>query len=599
MENTNTNKNTVDALRLGDVVEISGAYFKTDNGLYFVTDTGAAGGSLWLHKIGKTGKVLASGSASWPLVSYCSDDRKCRAARLHNKDHAKLSRAEGVPLEGVAEWIRDTAAQMAEQIESETRRGWTVTDAERARLDELRKACARFEGVAVPEKKEPEKGIRFYYNGIKVNGGELIKCSYHIGAPGYDAETVTIYADGYGPNLPREYFTVENDSDIMTDYFDTDRCEVKPDHPLYKYVRYAALKAATRGDRAYIEKTRANIEKAEQQPNKTQYVRDWIEREKKEVARRAARLAEFDAIKDPGQPGPADLQAVEDLKTAAESARIEAEKAARIEEREKYLQQRSAGREYIECVQAAHPVEDGAPVVEIPFSELPAFHAWTESKDRTAVTIKTDGHGKTISREEKVIEPRRRLLLSVAAADEILRHFDGEVGTDAGYYKTDFIITWTGDDGEENTYSGRYDIGDGDGGLVEHVRSLGRWDLEHAQTDEAREAAQARIDTAEMLARYLPGGEIVKVEFAPWVLSALAAKKKKEEEARERFEDTLAAVEMLTDEQLINAVNLAPYADPEKRDVGRFFLQQLAGRDEKKALEVFRRWVKGEEAPLE
>lgn len=551
-----------DALRLGDVVEISGAYFKHDNGLYFVTDTGAAGGSLWLHKIGKTGKVLTSGSASWPLVSYCSDERKCRAARLHNKEHARLSRPEGVPLEGVAEWIRETAAQMAEQIESETRRGWTVTDAERARLEELRQACARFEGVAAPEKKEPEKGIRFYYNGIKVNGGELIKCSYHIGAPGYDAETVTIYADGYGPDLPREYFTVENDSDIMTDYFCCDRAEVKPEHPLYKYVRYAAYKAARRCS------WKPDREKVEPFP-------------------------------DPGQPTPEDLQAVEDLKTAAESARIEAEKAARIEEREKYLQQRSAGREYIECVQAAHPVQDGAPVVEIPFSELPAFHAWTESKDRTAVTIKTDGHGRTVSREEKVIEPRRRLLLSVAAADEILRHFDGEVGTDAGYYKTDFIITWTGDDGEENTYSGRYDIGDGDGGLVEHVRSLGRWDLEHAQTDEAREAAQARIDTAEMLARYLPGGEIVKVEFAPWVLSALAAKKKKEEEARERFADTLAAVEMLTDEQLINAVNLAPYADPEKRDVGRFFLQQLAGRDEKKALEVFRRWVKGEEAPLE
>ena len=584
----NIKNGTVEKLQLGDVVEISGASTKCENGLYFVENVPGpyyCGKSACLRKIGKTGKILKSGStiAWWPMRDQA----------------ARLSRPEGVPLEGVAEWFRETAAQMADQIESETRRGWTVTDAERARLEDLRQACARFDGVAAPEKKEPEKGIRFYYNGIRVNGGELIKCSYHIGAPGYDPETVTIYADGYGPDLPRDYFTVKNDSDIMTDYFDYDRAEVKPDHPLYKYVRYAALKAATRGDRAYIEKTRANIEKAEQQPNKTQYVRDWIEREKKEVARRAARLAEFDAMKDPGQPGPADLQAVEDLKTAAESARIEAEKAARIEEREKYLRQRSAGREYIESVQAAHPVEDGAPVVEIPFSELPAFHAWTESKDRTAVTIRTDEHGKTISREEKVIEPRRRLLLSVAAADEILKHFDGEIGTGAGYYKTDFIITWTGDDGEQNTYTGRYDIGDGDGGLVEHVRSLGRWDLEHAQTDEARQAAQARLDTAEMLARYLPGGEIVKVEFAPWVLSALAAKKKKEEEARERFADTLAAVEMLTDEQLINAVNLAPYADPEKRDVGRFFLQQLAGRDEKKALEVFRRWVKGEEAPLE
>lgn len=591
MKNTNrTNTSTTpDALQLGDVVEISGAATKCDNGLYFVEQV--PGGACWsgsqycLKKIGKTGKVLKSGStiAWWPMRDQA----------------ARLSRPEGVALEGVAEWFRDKAAQMAEQIESETRRGWTVSDAERGRLDELRQACARFASVSAPAQKEPEKGIRFYWNGIKVDGGELIKCSYHIGAPGYEADAVTIYADGYGPDLPRDYFTVKNDSDIMTDYFDKDRAEVAPDHPLYRFVKYAALKAATRGDRTYIEKTRANIEKAEQQPNKTQFVRDWIEREKKEVARRAARLAEFDAMKDPGQPTPEDLQAVEDLKTAEESARIEAEKAAQIAEREKYLNERSAGREYIETVQAAHPVEDGAPVVEIPFSELPAFHAWTESRDRTAVTIKTDGHGRTVSREEKVIEPRRRLLLSVAAADEILKHFDGEIGTGAGYYKTDFVITWTGDDGEPNTYTGRYDIGDGDGGLVEHVRALGRWDLDHAQTDEARQAAQSRIDTAAFLARYLPGGEIVSVEFAPWVLSALAAKKKKEEEARERIDDTLATVEMLTDEQLIQAVNLAPYADPEKRDVGRFFLQQLAQRDEEKALDVFRRWIRGEEAPLE
>lgn len=564
-----------DALRLGDVVEISGAGTKCDNGLYFVEQV--PGGACWsgsqycLKKIGKTGKVLKSGStiAWWPMRDQA----------------ARLSRPEGVPVGSVAEWFREKAAQMAEQIESETRRGWTVTDAERARLEELRQACTRFEGVAASAQKETEKGIRFYYNGLKVNGGELIKCGYSAQKDG----SVTIYAHGYGAQLPREYFTVRNDTDVYTDYFDKDGATVDASHPLYKYVRYAASAAEKHDLQHYIKYTRARIEK---RPGSKDFYAAEIEKREK-------RLAELQQIKDPGQPTPEDLQAVEDLKTAAESARIEAEKAARIEEREKYLRERSAGREYIESVQAAHPVVDGAPVVEITFSELPAFHAWTESKDRTAVTIKTDGHGKTISREEKVIEPRRRLLLSVAAADEILKHFDGEVGTDAGYYKTDFIITWTGDDGEENTYSGRYDIGDGDGGIVEHVRSLGRWDLEHAQTDEARQAAQARIDTAEMLARYLPGGEIVKVEFAPWVLSALAAKRKKEEQARERFNDTLDMVGMLTDEQLIDAVNDAPYADPEKRDVGRFFLQQLAGRDEKKALDVFRRWVKGEEAPLE
>lgn len=571
----NTNNNTINALQLGDVVEISGAATKCDNGLYFVEQV--PGGACWsgsqycLKKIGKTGKVLKSGStiAWWPM----------------RDQDARLSRPEGVPLEGVAEWFREKAAQMAAQIESETRRGWTVTDGERARLEELRQACARFEGVAAPAQKEPEKGIRFYYNGIKVDGGELIRCGYSAQNDG----NVTIYAHDYGAQLPREYFTVRNDTDVYTDYFDKDGATVDASHPLYKYVRYAAAAAEKHDLQHYIKYTRARIEK---RPGSKDFYAAEIEKSEK-------RLVELQWIQDPGQPTPADLQAVEDLKTASESARLEAEKAARIEEREKYINERSRGREYIETVQAAHPVEDGAPVVEIPWSEYPGFDAWTTSEDRKKVTITTDGHGRTVERKEEVIEPRRRLLLSVAAADEILKHFDGVVGTEAGYYKTGFVITWTGDDGEPNTYTGRYDIGDGDGGLVEHVRNLGRWDLEHAQTDEARQVAQARIDTAAMLARYLPGGEIIKVEFAPWVLSALAAKRKKEEQARERFDNTLATVEMLTDEQLIQAVNLAPYADPEKRDVGRFFLQQLAKRDEKKALDVFRRWVKGEEAPIE
>lgn len=597
-EETETAEETApEALQLGDVVEISGAYFKNDNGLYFVTrNTRAVWRDLALQKIGKTGKVRKNGSNTWPLRSYCSDRSKSAAADAHNAEHAQITRATVADLSGVAEWFRAELSRYEDMTAGEERRGWTVSDAELARLEELRQACARFDGVEAPEKKT-ETGIRFYWNGIKVDGGELIKCGYSAQNDG----SVTIYAHGYGAQLPREYFTVRNDTDLYTDYFDTDRADVEPDHPLYKYVRYAAMKAATRGDRAYIEKTRANIEKAEQQPQKTQFVRDWIEREKKDVARRAARLAEFDAMKDPGQPTAADLEAVEAMKTAAESARIEAEKQAQIEERERVLKERVRGREFIEAVMDEHPVADGEPVVEITDSELPAFYSWTESRDRVAVTVTTDGRGRTVSREEKVIEPRRRCLLSVSAADIILKHFDEEVQKrDDGYYKTYFTITWkNAETGDEDGYEGRYDIGDGDGGLVAHVRMIAEWDRDNSPNDDCRRAALERIKTADFLAGFLPGGRVVKVELAPWAAAVLEQKRQKEAEARERFDDTLAAVEMLTDEQLIHAVNLAPYADPEKRDVGRFFLQQLAQRDEKKALDVFRRWVNGEEAPLE
>lgn len=584
----------------GDVVEISGAYFKSDNGLFFVTrigETWNGAPDVSLHKVGKTGKVIKNGSNSWPLRSYVSSPEKRHEARKHNRNHAKLTRATVADLGGIAEYFRNKAEQEAESIKRQEANSWTISDAQREEVERLRRVCARFEGVEV-KKPEPETGIKFYWNGIKVNGGDLIKCYYSMNSQQLDEENapITIYADGYGSELPTEFFAVRNDSDIMTDYFEKDRATVDASHPLYKYVRFNAWKSRARGEKKYTADLRACLDSGT--------MRDpwpgFIDGQRKDCERREAWLAKWDKMTDPGQPTAADLAAVEEMKTAAESARIEAEKQAKIEERERVLKETHNGRVYIEGVAAAHPVEGGAPVVEIPFSEHPAFYSWTHSRDQIKVTITTDGHGRTVDRKEEITEPRRRCLLSVAAADEILKHYDAAVqASEKGYYKTDFVITWTDDDGEPNTYEGRYDIGDGDGGLVAHIRAIGEFDRDNATTDACREAAEERIKTADFLAGFLPALGVVKVEFAPWLLAALEQKKQKEAEARERFDDTLAAVEMLTDEQLIQAVNLAPYADPEKRDVGRFFLQQLAKRDEKKALDVFRRWINGEEAPIE
>lgn len=88
--------------------------------------------------------------------------------------------------------------------------------------------------------------LRFYYNGIKANGGKLQKAHYSKGNLvawamekfGYDSETITIYAreyTGFSAEV-RELFTVENDTDTMTDYFEKDRIRVKKDHPLYAQV---------------------------------------------------------------------------------------------------------------------------------------------------------------------------------------------------------------------------------------------------------------------------------------------------------------------------------------------------------------------------
>jgi hypothetical protein len=88
--------------------------------------------------------------------------------------------------------------------------------------------------------------LKFFYNGIKANGGKLQKAHFSKGnlvawameKYGFDSETITIYAreyTGFSAEV-KEAFTVENDTDTMTDYFEKDRIRVKKDHPLYAQV---------------------------------------------------------------------------------------------------------------------------------------------------------------------------------------------------------------------------------------------------------------------------------------------------------------------------------------------------------------------------
>lgn len=92
--------------------------------------------------------------------------------------------------------------------------------------------------------------FKFLWNGIKVNGGKLQKASFSLprcytAESGLPVGTITIYAKNYSGFSAEvwEAFDVRNDSDGMTDYFETDRIRVKPDHPLYSQA-LAAVKAS-------------------------------------------------------------------------------------------------------------------------------------------------------------------------------------------------------------------------------------------------------------------------------------------------------------------------------------------------------------------
>jgi len=85
----------------------------------------------------------------------------------------------------------------------------------------------------------------FYWNGIKdEKGAKLQKAWFSAGElRSYPAGTITIYADSYGHFSAKVWacFSVENDTDTMTDYFSKDTIRVIPSHPLYKAVQAAML----------------------------------------------------------------------------------------------------------------------------------------------------------------------------------------------------------------------------------------------------------------------------------------------------------------------------------------------------------------------
>lgn len=430
--------------------------------------------------------------------------------------------------------------------------------------------------------------VRFFWNGLKVNGGRLVRLFYSLDNHNdRSGPCVSLSCRDYSGHLPGELFLVENHTDLYTDYHDTDRATVTPDHPLYPYIRAAALKAATRDEPKYLDHLRAVLETPDRYPGHHDGTRKEIaERE----TRLAARLAELETLPK-GHATPADLAAVARFNYAAETARLAEEEARQQAENERVLNQRAEGRRYIERIAAEHPHTPGAPLVRICWSECPAFYSWEEGA----------------------------LSLSVAAADIILTHYDQETVADGehGYYKTKFVIEYTGPDDEPATYEGRYDLGDDDGGLVQHIRAFG----EHLRDrgpygngnhleDTAEQAAQI-LALADTLAAHLAPVQTARVIWAPWLTQAAALSASPASTTTppsddiadgEPGEDPAAdldpgsiydAVSLLTEDQLERAILAIPYTDKARADVARFLLQELARRDMTRALAVSRRWKAG------
>jgi len=83
-------------IKTGDIVKIENAFFKNDNGYYFVDnapgDVSWCGSDYSLHKIGKRGKISTAkyNIAFWPLSHCCNDRMKNAEASEHDKENATI-----------------------------------------------------------------------------------------------------------------------------------------------------------------------------------------------------------------------------------------------------------------------------------------------------------------------------------------------------------------------------------------------------------------------------------------------------------------------------------------------------------------------------
>ena len=374
---------------------------------------------------------------------------------------------------------------------------------------------------------EKTTSIKFFWNGMKVNGNkELIKCSFSM--YGEDGN-ITIWADSYRSDIPTDIFDVVNESDGMYDYYEKDHVFLKPDHPLYPYIHAAALSATLHYAESrvrYYEKRIANYGTN----SRDRY--DSVESLRKSVQELAGKAEEIRAkLADlpKNQPTAADVEKCHARREAAVAAAREQEMREELERRAAFEKKRDEGKAFIKSTMESCPIKAGEPVVRIHWGEHPAFYAWADDE----------------------------LVLSLTAAETILKTFDeqecAERGEDGGYYKTKLSIE---EDGNVIYGDCRYDLGDGDGGLFEHIRAFGKFIAENGQfgngkpTEDDITEGEEIMALADRLESYTGKSVITSVQLAPYLSDIMDEINKKVERLKQENERALSMFSDDTIEQM-------------------------------------------------
>jgi len=137
-------------IKTGDVVEIKGAYFKNDNGFYYVEhsagDPGWSGSDHSLRKISKRGKISKAkhNICFWPIGVFTNSFETRITAKAWNEEHATIEVRADIDRAEIAEHFKAEAESMNEQIEYYS---WNFGETSETTM-ESKRIKAHFEKIA-------------------------------------------------------------------------------------------------------------------------------------------------------------------------------------------------------------------------------------------------------------------------------------------------------------------------------------------------------------------------------------------------------------------------------------------------------------------
>ena len=118
-------KNGVE-IRTGQVVKVTGAFFKNDNGLYFVEnspgDPSWSGSDHCLKKVCRNGRLSSSARniCFWPIAVFTNDRAKNAQADAWNREHSEIEVVTISDMSWILGRFREKLEQTAKDVQRHT-----------------------------------------------------------------------------------------------------------------------------------------------------------------------------------------------------------------------------------------------------------------------------------------------------------------------------------------------------------------------------------------------------------------------------------------------------------------------------------------------